>query len=120
MIAASENHDERTQKVLELLEKIVVQALRDLITGQLERRYRDPLPKWAKDRIAGATYGEMKDWSINLLEAPRLEDVFQSALVRDFVVLITSRLREEYPELLSDENIQSLEALQSALESGRI
>ena len=49
---------------------------RRLFLAQLTRRF-GPLPVWAEEKLAGASCDMLEHWGLQLLDARRLEEVFQ-------------------------------------------
>jgi len=44
---------------------------------QLEKRF-GTLPQWAENRLAQATLAELEQWSLQIFDATRLEDIFRN------------------------------------------
>ncbi|MBF0140657.1 MAG: DUF4351 domain-containing protein [Magnetococcales bacterium] len=65
------------------LERLLVQRLQDgaqqgeakMLTRQLQRRFGS-LPDWASEKIAQANSDALEEWSLRLLDARSLEEVF--------------------------------------------
>lgn len=53
-----------------------VQAATNLLHTMLQRRF-GPIPDWASTRIAQADVDTLQQWALNILDAQRLEDVFE-------------------------------------------
>lgn len=53
----------------------VLEGKRQVLRAQLGRRFGE-LPAWASERLAAAEPGALERWSLQLLDAARLEDVF--------------------------------------------
>ncbi len=59
------------------LEKGIQQGQAAVLKRLLKRRF-DDLPAWAEERLRGATREQLESWADQVLEAKRLEDVFDS------------------------------------------
>ena len=53
-------------------------GVREVLVGMLELRF-GPLPAEATKRVENARFDELKGWSVRLLEAKTLAEVFQPA-----------------------------------------
>ena len=57
------------------LEQGILQGEASFLRRQLKRRF-ERLPKWAEERLAGASREELESWADRVIEAEALEEVF--------------------------------------------
>jgi predicted transposase YdaD len=70
-----ERHTQRGIQIGEQLGK--QQGEMTVLHRQLEKRF-GTLPQWAETRLAQATLAELEQWSLQIFDATRLEDIFKT------------------------------------------
>jgi hypothetical protein len=71
--------DEGKEEIMTAADQLIEigreEGTRNMLQKMLRRRF-GPLPEAVGARVAAASMAELEDWSMNLLTAPALDDVF--------------------------------------------